>query len=183
MFHFWEVYTGLMRRLAVIKSNFSHANSAGSREGQSAVLAAAAQHPGLCLEQGPGAARGPACPKGANSVRTLTGAKERNSQSREAFPGTGRQRAGFDRGEALAARPGAAGSRAGRGARRPLPYGPTTHLPGSGTWRLPLLSMTSRGGRGCPAPTSTAWKLGVLKDMGGHGSGSIPRGAQPQAGY
>lgn len=35
-------------------------------------------------------------------------------------------------------------------------------LPGSSTWRLLLLSTTSRGGRGCPAPASTPWKVGVL---------------------
>lgn len=44
-----------------------------------------------------------------------------------------------------------------------------THLPGSSTWRLPLLSTTSRGGRGCPTLTSTPWKVGVLEDMGGTG--------------
>lgn len=59
----------------------------------------------------------------------------------------------------------------------------TTHLPGSGIWRLPLLSTTSRGGRGCPAPTSTSWKVGMLKDTGGHGSGSTAWGAQPQGCY
>lgn len=48
------------------------------------------------------------------------------------------------------------------------------HLPGSGTCRLPSLSTSSRGGRGCPAPASTARKLGVLEERGRgseHGTG------------
>lgn len=44
-----------------------------------------------------------------------------------------------------------------------------THLPGSSTWRLPLLSTTSRGGSGCPWLASTPWNAGVLQDTGGQG--------------
>lgn len=58
----------------------------------------------------------------------------------------------------------------GHGSR--LCTGPTAHLPGSGIWRLPLLSTSSRGGRGCPASASTGQKVGVLKHMGGHRSAS-----------
>lgn len=41
------------------------------------------------------------------------------------------------------------------------------HRPGSGIWRLPFLSTTSRGGRGCPVPASTPVNVGLLKDTGG----------------
>lgn len=56
----------------------------------------------------------------------------------------------------------------GEGHDSRLCTGPTAHLPGSGIWRLPLLSTSSRGGRGCPASASTGQKVGVLKHMGGH---------------
>ena len=59
------------------------------------------------------------------------------------------------------------------GPQPPLPS-PTTHLPGSSIQRLPLLSTTSPGGRGCPAPTSTGRKVGVLEDTGGRGQQAHP---------
>lgn len=104
----------------------------------------------------------PCVPQGANSLLILTGAKERNDQSREAFPARGRKRAGFGGGDARA-----------RGTGPPL-HSPSTHLPGSGICRLPLLSTTSRGGRGCPAPTCTSRNVGVLKDTGGSGQQEPP---------
>lgn len=84
---------------------------------------------------------------------------------------------GCGRGKAPALWPGTAHSHGGRGMRQPPLHSPTAHLPGSSIWRLPLLSTTSRGGRGCPVPTSTARKVGMLKDTG-HGSASAPGAAQ-----
>lgn len=143
VFHFWEVCAGLTR-LAVIKSTFPGAHTVEWAWDGATLPGGRARSQDLQQEEPPA------------PTRYLLEQKSDTTNPERHFLQEGGKE--LD----LAPLPGTAGSSCS-GCTVP------THLPGSSTWRLPLLSVTSRGGSGCPALTSTPWKVGVLQDTGGTG--------------
>lgn len=108
----------------------------------------------------PGTARGFAHPQGAaRSPYLLEQTSETTDPERHFLEEGGKGLGSVQEWPQLGAGQAPTGGKAPTGA----------HLPGLGTCRLPSLSTRSRGGRGCPAPASTARKVGVLEERG-HGS-------------